>query len=142
MCAVRSGGKGGAEWRGSIVNSGSANCGARKEENIRRGIQGIWVRIPSVRRRVAYRVLREEAKRRLDHLTPQAVEYDGKAEGVCVLRASSFTASVLLCDFHLFALCDCDTVADCSGERIDSSVRTLCGCKRVSGGYENRKGLD
>lgn len=56
---------------------------------------------------------------------PRRVGQDGKAEGVGVLRAASSTASVLLCDFHLFALCDCDTVADCGGERVDGSVRTL-----------------
>ena len=52
-----------------------------------------------------------------------------------MLRAASFTASVLLCNFHLFALGDSDAVADCGGKRIESSVRTLCACRRISGGY-------
>jgi len=51
----------------------------------------------------------------------------------CVaLRSPSFTASVLLGNFHLFALGDRDAVANGGGEGIDRSVDALCACRRVS----------
>jgi len=43
-----------------------------------------------------------------------------------VLRpTASFSAPVILCGFHLLTLGDGDTVADGSGERIDSSICAL-----------------
>lgn len=36
-----------------------AGGACRERETVRRGMEGVWVRIPSVRRRIAYHVLRE-----------------------------------------------------------------------------------
>ena len=49
------------------------------------------------------------------------------------LRSSSFAASVLLCNFHLFAFGDCDAIADRGGKRIDRSFYALCEHGCISG---------
>ena len=108
----------------------------KRQRNIRRGMEGMWVRIPSVRREkhIGSPARRSTAEARPSHPRPDGWgRTERRAGGAGVLRAASATASVLLCDFHLFALCDCDTVADCGGERVDGSVCTLCMCSDVSG---------
>ena len=77
MCAVRSGGKGGgaserAKWRGNIMNElkwVEHSLYGKKRKDVGRGMGGMWVRIPSVRRGIVYHVLREEAKREFRHPT-------------------------------------------------------------------------
>ena len=99
-------------------------------------MEGMWVRIPSVRRE---KHIGSPARRSTAEGRPSCPSPDGwgrterRADGAGVLRAAASTASVLLCDFHLFALCDCDTVANCGGERVDGSIRTLCARRYVSG---------